>query len=312
MSKKKKETMELRVYEVPQGHWVLPLFGESWVRTYGHENNILHFHNLMEIGICRYGSGELRTVDGNVEYCEGMITVFPVNCPHMTFSYGEEENFWEYLFFDVGAIVRNLYPNSPAYANEIIQGLNAKPAIYQPGEQNMMEVIINSIIREFVQKEHYHHLVIERCMHLLVLQLMRNGKEVPYYADVNAGPKSAAHIGPAIEYIDKHYCKDLRASDLAAECGMSETHFRRIFHEYVDMSPMDYLNLIRVQKACELLQKNDEPMELVAEKCGFLSVSTFNRNFRKFLGTSPYQWKINPDNYEGKLHKYHISPRQGW
>ena len=37
---------------------------------------------------------------------------------------------------------------------------------------------------------------------------------------------------------------------------MSETHFRRLFESYINMPPMEYLNLIRVQKACELMEKN--------------------------------------------------------
>ena len=62
----------------------------------------------------------------------------------------------------------------------------------------------------------------------------------------------------------------------------------------------------------ELMKKTNEPMELIAQKCGFTTQSTFNRNFRKFLDTSPYQWKINPENYEHKLLNFRISALKGW
>ena len=52
MGRKQKETVELRLYEIPQGEPVLALLGEEWNRVYGHDNFYLHFHNLMEIGIC--------------------------------------------------------------------------------------------------------------------------------------------------------------------------------------------------------------------------------------------------------------------
>ena len=73
MGKKKKDTMELRFYEVPQNEYVLALLGDSWIRDYGHDESNLHFHNLMEIGYCKHGTGEidlkrgvkaLRTGDG--------------------------------------------------------------------------------------------------------------------------------------------------------------------------------------------------------------------------------------------------------
>ena len=77
------------------------------------------------------------------------------------------------------------------------------------------------------------------------------------------------------------------------------------------MTPMDYLNLIRIQKACKLLRKTDASMEIIAVDCGFPSISTFTRNFRKFLGTTPYHWKRDG----GRLHsptEYHISAQKGW
>ena len=37
MGKKKKDTMELRFYEVPQGEYVLALLGDNWIRDYGHD-----------------------------------------------------------------------------------------------------------------------------------------------------------------------------------------------------------------------------------------------------------------------------------
>ena len=100
--------------------------------------------------------------------------------------------------------------------------------------------------------------------------------------------------------------------DLAQQCHMSETHFRRIFQEKMNMTPIEYVNFVRVKKACELIDKTDISMEEVAEKVGFITQSTFNRNFRKIIGTSPYQWKKRPDNHEGKLQEYRISALKGW
>ena len=52
-------------------------------------------------------------------------------------------------------------------------------------------------------------------------------------------------------------------------------------------------------------------MDVVAQKVGFTTTSTFNRNFKKYLNTSPYQWKISPENYERKLLNYNISAVEG-
>ncbi len=66
------------------------------------------------------------------------------------------------------------------------------------------------------------------------------------------------------------------------------------------------------QKACDIMKKTNDPMDVVAQKVGFTTTSTFNRNFKKYLNTSPYQWKISPENYERKLLNYNISALKGW
>ena len=78
------------------------------------------------------------------------------------------------------------------------------------------------------------------------------------------------------------------------------------------MSPLEYINKVRIQTACEILKKTDESIADIAYKCGFTTNSTFNRNFKKYLNTSPYQWKISPENYERKLLNYNISALKGW
>jgi transcriptional regulator GlxA family with amidase domain len=75
---------------------------------------------------------------------------------------------------------------------------------------------------------------------------------------------------------------------------------------------MDYLNLIRVRRACSLMGRKDISMELVAAECGFASVSAFSRNFKKFLETTPYQWKLQEKKSGVRVDAYSISAYRGW
>ena len=109
---------------------------------------------------------------------------------------------------------------------------------------------------------------------------------------------SSTQISAALDHIRVAYAKPIRIEELANICQMSETHFRRVFEASMNMSPMDYINLTRIQIACELMKSGSDSMDVVANKVGFATTSTFNRNFKKFLNTSPYQWKISPENYE--------------
>ena len=84
MAKKKKDSIEYRYYEIGQDECVLALFGESWIRDYGHDVDGFHFHNLMEVGVCHEGRGDMSYEEGNVPYAPGTITVIPRNLPHVT------------------------------------------------------------------------------------------------------------------------------------------------------------------------------------------------------------------------------------
>ena len=75
MAKKKKDSIEYRYYEIGQDECVLALFGESWIRDYGHDVDGFHFHNLMEVGVCHEGRGDMSYEEGNVPYAPGTITV---------------------------------------------------------------------------------------------------------------------------------------------------------------------------------------------------------------------------------------------
>ena len=311
MARKKKDTMEFRFYEIPQGESALVLYGDSWVRVYGHDELHLHFHNLTEIGICRYGDGNMYLDSDVYRYHDGTLTVIPENFPHITVSDGENNNFWEYIFFDLKSIVEEIFPQNPVYQSKVIESLNKTAMFMGEDKDGELTVIINSIIEEAKNKKPYYQKKISLFLKTLVIDLVRKS-DVQIEDEQSVKGTNMAQIAAALDYVNKNYDKPMKANELAGICSMSETHFRRIFEEYINMSPMDYVNLIRIQRACDLMKKSNDSMDMVATKCGFATTSTFNRNFKKYLDTSPYQWKINPSNYEHKLLNFRISALKGW
>ena len=311
MARKKKDTMEFRFYQIPQGEPALVLYGESWVRVYGHDEFHLHFHNLTEIGICRYGDGDMYLDNDVCRYQNGTLTVIPENFPHITVSDGENANFWEYVFFDMKSIVEELFPGNPVYQSQVIDSLNKSAFISDEKKDKAIADIINLMIDEAKNKKPYYQKKISLQLKALIIELVRKC-DVSLEEEQPVKGTNMAQIAAALDYINKNYDKQIKAIELANICSMSETHFRRIFEEYINMSPMDYVNLIRIQRACDLMKKTNDSMDLVAVKCGFSTTSTFNRNFKKYLNTSPYQWKINPGNYEHKLLNFRISALKGW
>lgn len=72
-----------------------------------------------------------------------------------------------------------------------------------------------------------------------------------------------SQITPALEYVRNEYANNIRVEELAKASHMSETHFRVVFESYMNMSPMDYINLMRVQKACDIMKRQMIPWMLL-------------------------------------------------
>ncbi len=98
-------------------------------------------------------------------------------------------------------------------------------------------------------------------------------------------------IYPAIEYIHKNYTNpELKISDLSELCGISEDYFRKVFKKCHNISPLKYLNDLKLKYAKELLLSGDLPIAKIAEMAGFSDPAYFCREFKKNVGIAPSEY----------------------
>lgn len=306
---RKKDYMEMRYYDPPGREWVLALTGKDWVRAYGEGINYLHFHNLYELGLCRWGKGDL-VLDTEVRpFGPGMISVIPENFPHNTVSEKGTCSFWEYLFFDPLVVLKAYYGEDQLRIDTCMNALGQEALFGDAARYRQVAALAEMILTEMGEKRQYYIERIHALLTALVFELLSlTGREDM----VPRRKEGDLLVRRALEYMEEHYAEPIRVEDLARACSISETHFRRTFSESFDISPARYLCMIRVLKACERMHKSDEPMTVIAQKCGFATISTLDRSFKSVLGVSPYQWKKDPKNYESRLLKANSSVRRGW
>lgn len=307
---RKKAQVQFRYYEIPQNQPVLALLGEKWIQNYGAGVEFLHFHNHMEIGFCYGGQGDLVLDETVHRFDADMFSVIPKNYPHTTNSDFDAISRWEYLFVDVESFLRDCYPNNLMFAEDIAKRVNRRASFVRVEEQPVIARMILEILDEMRDKEEFYVETVRGILLSLLLNIARMNR-VPA-SKVRNQMTGITQIAKAMDYVSDNYFREISVPDLAKECHMSETHFRRIFQKHMNMAPADYVNFVRIQMACEYMKKHTDSMETVAVKCGFQTVSTFNRNFKKVVGITPYQWKIHPENYEARLLNYKISAYKGW
>ena len=93
---------------------------------------------------------------------------------------------------------------------------------------------------------------------------------------------------PGVEYINLHYCEEnISIAHLAELCGISETYFRRIFHNAYMISPVKYINNMKLKRSEELLKSGMYSVSEAAGLSGFQNDSYFSREFKKAFGITP-------------------------
>lgn len=308
MSKKKKESAEFRFYELPNDKPALVLIGDKWKQVYGENINNMHFHNLLEIGYCHYGSGDLVIEEDRYRFAKQMVSCIPANFLHVTRSDAGVIAYWEWIYINPAEILKDC-GKTRQEIRAVLEAVNDRAFFVRAQENPVLATLVRAVFDEMRHKGEHHLECVRGMVYALVFEIARfNNKEVSRTLSRNG----SLQLERAIEYVDVNYSNAFRIADLAEVCHMSETHFRRIFQEKMNMTPVEYVNFVRIRKACELIDKTDISMEEVAGKVGFVTPSTFNRNFRRIVGTSPYQWKKRPDSHERKLAEYKISALKGW
>lgn len=128
----------------------------------------------------------------------------------------------------------------------------------------------------------------ETCLSLLYSILSELKKQrFAGYVPVNA----MVLLAKATDYIADHYTKEpIRIPDLAALCGVSEVYLRRLFHTVHGVSPIQYVNDLKIERARELIASGFYSMTEIAVLSGFNDYAYFSREFKKKVGTSPTEY----------------------
>ncbi|MBQ8509460.1 MAG: helix-turn-helix transcriptional regulator [Clostridia bacterium] len=92
---------------------------------------------------------------------------------------------------------------------------------------------------------------------------------------------------PALQQMRETFDREYDINALAGLCGLSPSHFRKLFRDYYGMSPRDYLLSLRINRAKSLLLQSDLPVGTIAEKTGFNDNAYFCKLFRMLTGTTP-------------------------
>lgn len=128
-----------------------------------------------------------------------------------------------------------------------------------------------------------------------ILQMVNRAADEVSGMPEDAGNELADEKNPLVElakeYIAEHYYENLMLADVAQKAGVSAGYLSTLFQKQLSKGFVDYLNEIRIERACTYLQQNYLKTYEIAYKVGFRDEKYFSKVFKKVKGQSPSEYR---------------------
>jgi len=103
--------------------------------------------------------------------------------------------------------------------------------------------------------------------------------------------ESMAQVAAVVGYISEHCAEPLSMAEVSARFRMPESRFSRFFRRATGNTFTDFVNRMRISKACQLLMDTDRYVTTICYEVGFNNVATFNRRFLAIKGLTPTDFR---------------------
>ncbi len=261
--------------------WVRsPKFGFHW-----------HYHPEFEITYVVKGNGTRLVGDSSHDFEDGDLIFVGSNLPHTWITHDDfvrNNELMEVVVLQFsGEIIENRareiaeLTNVSKLLSSAGRGLNFPESVRQEVGKSLIHMTEASGLKRY-------NLLLE------ILDLLGGAAfshlSSEFYAP-NYSQANEKRIGKVFEHIHAHYHNPLTIEQLADIASMNEAAFCRFFKKTTGKTAINYINDLRVGKACNLLNSPGVPIADIAFQSGFNSLTHFNRTFLKLKGITPRDFR---------------------
>ena len=149
---------------------------------------------------------------------------------------------------------------------------------------------LDQLSNEYLSQQPGAELVVNKLTEVVLVELIRinfgRGEKAPFIAAL-----SDKRISRALQKIHNHPETAWTIDKLSEQVGMSRAAFAKQFSSLVGHPVFEYLTMVRVQRAKELLRDTGLPLYEIANRVGYESDLSFGKTFKKLVGTTPTRYR---------------------
>ena len=279
--------MEDNIYKNLQ----LPIYiNDECIKSHDYHNSQAHSHGDIELICVKKGSLKCNTGNDIFSLQKGDICFINQKQLHHLIECDPDGSHQTVLIIGNSLITSN----NIVYENCLREMFEDKSFghlrfISDDSSASLIEKQIDVLEKTLKEKEKGYELEVISIVHQILKQI--------YIGYLNRNKK---HVKPSfnaslqqnmLDYIENNYQNEIGLDDIANVVNISRSQCSKLFKQYTDQSPINYLNNYRLEKSREYLRNSDKSISQIAFDCGFNEQSYYSRLFLREYGCTPLEYR---------------------
>ncbi|MBR4068605.1 MAG: helix-turn-helix domain-containing protein [Clostridia bacterium] len=233
-----------------------------------------HVHDVTEI-VCVTEGYLYMTISGK------QVTVRPGD---IAVSFPASPHSYDYISKDIDGVAMIFSPDTiNEFARRFRTMTTVSPLLTNEEKPAEMDAIIAKLAEVSQQPDHPLRL---GYLHLFLSYLFTGIQLQPLEKQIQSGLSYQV-----LHYISEHFTEPLSLETTARALGISRIHLSHIFSQQLKINFRQYINTLRIDRACALLRDPSYTISQIVYLCGYGNPRTFHRAFQAQCGVPPKQYR---------------------
>lgn len=258
----------------------------------GKKDLYLHCHNCMELIYIECGKGFFYVDFQEFTVGAGDFILILPNQLHSGKSKPHNEMHCKAIVFDLNQLkegkIDYIYKK---YIYEFISHTIVPKTLVQRNDSLHHDLANNffTIYDEFFAKKEAYECFIKGALFNILGILYRNSEK--YILPYSSKKQDLTKIRLALQFISENYNKSISIDDLASITGYNKYYLMHFFKNVTDLTITQYINMIRLDKAAQLLLNSNLSITDISIQVGFNNISYFIKQFTKRYNKTPKKFR---------------------
>lgn len=256
-----------------------------------------HSHPEYELIYINRGNGTLKYGSATTQYSQGDLFLLGSWVPHLFVEKGDQHHSKACLFHAELLAITHFQCSISREISSILEE-STKGIRYTITDERLLSP--NTFFESLKHSEG-----IKQAIDMLLFMHQLIDLKLPYEhisqednLSDRSFSKKHSQLQKIIIYIKNHIDEEHNINSLSERFYISRSSLSRLFNDTMQMGVSQYITQQRLSHACFLLSTTSMSITEISEKVGFRSLSSFNRNFLKFQGVSPRNYRLDNSRIE--------------